>query len=679
MSKVKLRKITLLSAIILVVVAFSCFNSTLFAAETSDFRQVNHEELLSEMGTGWNLGNSLEAAINGTAYETNWGNPVITKEFITSVKEAGFNTIRIPVSYLDRIGDAPDYTIETEWLDRVQEVVDYAYSQDMYVVINMHGDGYHTVEGGWLLPDVDGQEEIRDKFGKVWTQIANRFIDYDERLVFEAMNEVFDGDWDAPEPEHYENFNAFNQVFVDTVRQTGGNNAARWLLVPGWNTNIDYTVKDFGFEIPTDDYRSSSIPSDEKRLAISVHYYSPWDFCGDTSSPVTQWGEDATDPDKVSTWGQEDYMEDQFYGMYDKFVKEGYPFIIGEYGTVDKTSIDSENSHFRDYFAETVCSKIKKYGGVPVYWDNGYNGDGGFAVFDRNTGEETQSSIIDAIMSALQNTPDYDADVEPEYVEPTPLPDGSFTVDYNDDGGSTINVSITNNLTTRHIEGWTMEFEFPGDQDITNLWNGVYTQDGNKVTVNNESYNAKISANGGSVSFGFSVSYSGSNDKPATCTINGTTCVLDPDATIEPTDEPTETATPTATVTPTETATESPTETPTDEPTDNASEMNYIVSYNAQNDWGSGATVSLKITNNTSTVIDGWALNWDFLNDQSIINMWSASYTQSGTSVQVVNESYNGLLEANGGSTTFGFNLTYSGTNEIPSSFELNGVECVIE
>ncbi|MEN8905058.1 MAG: cellulase family glycosylhydrolase [Clostridiales bacterium] len=683
MKKFKLFKLTSLSVVIICIILIFCFNSTLFAgSESSDFEQLDYTELLSDMGTGWNLGNSLEAVIDRTPYETNWGNPVITEEFITQVKEAGFESIRIPVSYIDMIGESPNYTIDSSWLNRVQEVVDYAYSQDMYVIINIHGDGYSTIPGGWLLPNASDQNTIKDKFSKVWQQIASRFLEYDERLIFESMNEVFDGDWDAPEPEHYANFNEYNQIFVDTVRQTGGNNAARWLLVPGWNTNIDYTVKDFGFEIPTDIYRSDSIPSNEKRLAISVHYYSPWGFCGDTSSSVTQWGESATDPDKVSTWGQEDYMEEQFNMMYTKFVTEGYPFIVGEYGTVDKTNIDSENAYYREYFTNTLCSKVKKYGGIPVYWDNGYNGNGGHAVFERNTGNITQKGIIDSIMDGLETTPDYSPDVVPELITPKPLPEGSFTVDYDTAGGGTINVTITNNLTTRNIEGWTMEFDFSGDQEITNLWNGTYTQDGQSVSVSSADYNKKIAANGGSVSFGFSVSYTGTNDIPAYCVINGSTCILDPTATVSPTStiEPTIEPTTGPTIEPTIEPTTEPTATEIIIPTETStSENGYIVSYNTQNDWGGGATVSIVINNNTSTIIENWTLTWDFIEDQLISNIWNASYIQSGTYVEVANEPYNGNITSNGGTVSFGFNITYSNTNTIPSNFELNGISCIVE
>ncbi|WP_242836690.1 cellulase family glycosylhydrolase [Clostridium sp. BNL1100] len=343
----------------------------------------------------------MEANIDGMPWEDAWGNPKITQALITKIKSLGFKTIRIPISYLKKIGAAPDYTIDAAWLARIKEVVDYAFNEGMYVVINMHGDGYNTITGSWLLVNSNDQATIKAKYQKVWQQIANTFVNYDEHLIFESMNEEFDGNYSNPNPTYYANLNAYNQIFVDTVRQTSGNNSARWLLIPGWNTNIDYTTGNFGFVLPTDTYRSATIPSSEKRIMISVHYYSPWDFCGDNSGTITQWGATATDNYRKSTWGQEDYMDSQLKAMYDKFVTQGYPFVVGEWGAVDKTSADSTNNKYRQIFAKTICSYCKKYGGVPIVWDNNYNQAYGFGLLDRKTMTVTQQGIIDAIMSGM--------------------------------------------------------------------------------------------------------------------------------------------------------------------------------------------------------------------------------------------------------------------------------------
>lgn len=363
------------------------------------FQNLNQSQIVDAMGAGWNLGNQLEAVINGTPNETNWGNPIISENLIKSVKDAGFRTIRVPVSYLSKIGNDSNYTIDSSWLNRVQEVVDMCIKYDLYVIINMHGDGYNTVEGGWLLCNGSDQTTIRKKYAACWKQIANRFKDYDHHLIFESMNEEFDDTYGTPNSTYYSNINQLNQIFVDTVRQTGGNNAKRWLMLPGWNTNIEYTAGNYGFVIPTDNYRSSEISSSEKRIMISVHYYDPWTFCVDDSNTITQWGSKANNSSKVADYGDEAYLDSQFQKMYNKFSAQGYPVVIGEYGAMDKSSVDSQNAACRVDFASKVCSYAKKYGSVPIWWDNGVTGNNGFGLFNRNSCQITQPAIINAIMA----------------------------------------------------------------------------------------------------------------------------------------------------------------------------------------------------------------------------------------------------------------------------------------
>lgn len=369
--------------------------------DTTSFEDLNQSQIVEAMGPGWNLGNQLESVTDNVPEETNWGNPVITEKLIQSVKAAGFKSIRIPVSYFAKIDDDKDYTIDSKWLDRVQEVVDYCIKNDLYAVINIHGDGYNTIDGSWLLCNGKNQTEIKKKYKKVWKQIAERFKNYDEHLLFESMNEEFDGSYSEPNKEYYQNINDYNQIFVDTVRKTGDNNTKRWLIIPGWNTNIDYTTGDYGFKLPTDQYRDKSIDKEEQRIMISVHYYSPWDFCGGENGVITQWGNEADDPSKTSTTCDETYMKNQLNLMKTTFADKGYPVFIGEYGSIDKTSYDSENEYYRAYFARKLCQLSRKNGCIPMYWDNGYNGVHGFGLFDRTTCEITQPVIIDAIMEGF--------------------------------------------------------------------------------------------------------------------------------------------------------------------------------------------------------------------------------------------------------------------------------------
>lgn len=379
-------------------------------AYDSDFT-IGVDEVAKAMGAGWNLGNQLEANSGGHVDETVWGNPTVTQELISAVAEAGFTTVRVPVSYLDYIDDENNYTIDATWLDRVEEVVQYCYNEGLYVIINIHGDGYNSINGGWFLVNGEDQDYICEKYEAVWTQIADRFKDYDEHLIFESMNEEFDGTYTDPNPDYYANLNTYNQIFVDTVRASGSKNTHRWLLVPGWNTDINYTVGDYGFEMPTDE----NCTADESRMMLSVHYYTPWDYCGEEDLKTILWGAYGTEMKdtygfpamNLAKWGDEAYLDDLFQQLYDKFVSNDIPVVIGEYGCIDKTSaypdFSGEIQGNRAYFNGYVAGKAASMGMIPVYWDNGYNGVYGFGLFDRNTLEQTQPEIISTIIEAVKN------------------------------------------------------------------------------------------------------------------------------------------------------------------------------------------------------------------------------------------------------------------------------------
>lgn len=406
----------LLAGVMTTAVAGCGKNSDSEAKDTAKkWTELDQTQITEAMGLGWNLGNQLEASSGGLPSETCWGNPEITKELIDTIKAQGFKTVRIPVSYLDMIGDGPDYKIDTDWLDRVQEVVDYVVNNDMFAIVNMHGDGYYTVDHSWLLcaEDDDKQTEIKDKYGKVWTQIADRFKDYDQHLIFESMNEEFNNDYGKPDANAYENINAYNQIFVDSVRATGSNNEKRWLLLPGWNTNIEYTAgDDYNFKIPTD----NGCKADGKRIMISVHYYDPFNFTIDENKTAkTQWGKYAVK--NYDNWGQEDYVDSQMALLNEKFVSQGYPVVIGEFGAQDKTEKFADYNEFRRYWSEYLIKAAKKNGVVCVYWDNGYNGNKGFGIIDRNSLEITQPDLIAGMMRAINSTDDYEIPSPAGYTE----------------------------------------------------------------------------------------------------------------------------------------------------------------------------------------------------------------------------------------------------------------------
>jgi endoglucanase len=492
--------------------------------------QLTAPQLVADMGAGWNLGNQLEANANGIPSETAWGNPVVTQALINRVKASGFKTIRIPVSYLGDIGAGPNYTVNAAWLSRVAEVVNYAYSQGLYVLINMHGDGYKSVTGSWLICDSADQATIKDKYQKVWQQIATKFQSYNDHLIFESMNEEFDGQYGNPTSPCYSNINAYNQIFVDTVRKTGGTNASRWLLVPGWNTNIEYTAGNYGFVLPTDQYRSTSIPSGEQRIMISVHYYDPWDFTGQEDGNITQWGSAATNTAKKSTWGQEDYMDATLKKVYDAFVVRGYPVFVGEYGSIDKTSFDPASNTYRANYARALVSTAKKYGAATAYWDNGYNGQYGFGLFDRNSATVTQPGILNAIISAAGGS---QPTSQPTTTPPTSTPPttgpttgpGACRVS---NAVSAWNTGLTNNITitntgTAAINGWTLTFTLPSGQTIVSGWNATYAPSSGSVTATNASYNGAL-APGGSTTIGYQAGHTGNAGAPTGFKLNGSTC-----------------------------------------------------------------------------------------------------------------------------------------------------------
>lgn len=289
------------------------------------------------MGNGINLGNTLEACDNNVgiktntplSYETHWGQPKTTQAMIDGMKAAGFDTIRIPVAWMTNATHLyeGDYTIDADYMDRVEEVVRYARKAGMYVIINDHWDG------GWYGMFGSESAETRalamEAYKGMWQQIAERFRDYSDYLIFESANEELGGRFDENSPlycsdsvvtyltddERYALTNEINQTFVDVVRATGGNNATRFLLIAGYSTDIDKTCDD-RFQMPKDTVDS--------KLMVSVHYYDPWSYCGASSAvSATKWG-------KVSDY---EYMDQQLAKMT-KFTEAGYGVVIGEYGAL---------------------------------------------------------------------------------------------------------------------------------------------------------------------------------------------------------------------------------------------------------------------------------------------------------------------------------------------------------
>lgn len=331
-------------------------------------------DIVKEMGVGTNLGNTLESCgtwidtSNTSNYETAWGQPVTTQEMIDGMKAAGFDSIRIPVAWSNMMADDGTYTINEKYFNRVETVLNYALNADMYVIINIHFDS-----GWWARFGSKTEQERKDamtKYKTMWTQIANRFQEYSDRLIFESANEELGTRLNSTDDYKgsgyyakddldslYKLTNEINQTFVDIVRSTGGNNARRFLLIAGYDTDISKTC-DLRYKMPTDTIDS--------HLMVSIHYYSPATYCI-VDNPKNSWGYDAS-------WGTDEdikALQSELSQMRISFVNKGYPVIIGEYGVAD-TKISENNfvrKEGRDLFFRSVCEFALENNMCPILWD----------------------------------------------------------------------------------------------------------------------------------------------------------------------------------------------------------------------------------------------------------------------------------------------------------------------
>ncbi|MCQ2252273.1 MAG: glycoside hydrolase family 5 protein [Bacteroidales bacterium] len=358
------------------------------------------QDVFKAMGLGWNLGNQFDGMADGMnewwwADETNWGNPKTTQQLFDKLKEAGVKTVRIPVTWfcratLESFNDGiPNYVIRQEWLDRVHEVVGYAKKAGLNAIINIHHDGSadskETYEGSkeynfsnkWLYigdaaKDDSKNEIIKTQIAKFWAQIANEFKDEGDYLIFEGLNEIHDGRWGWNDyywgntvdgGKQYGILNEWNQLFVNTVRATGGNNATRWLSVPGYAANPEFTVN------------YTNVPNDAaNRIMIAIHYYGDdYDFALGNSNYA--WSSK-----------RENEVEPLMRKVYDKFVANNVPVYVGEIGC---TNFDDEGKEKnRRYFLEYTCRVLHNYYMSPILWDNGKAAAGAecHGYFDHETG-----------------------------------------------------------------------------------------------------------------------------------------------------------------------------------------------------------------------------------------------------------------------------------------------------
>lgn len=340
------------------------------------------------MGMGTSFGNCMESVdisknmTDNTVeeFETCWGQPVTTKAMVDYLKKNGFNSMRIPVTWFQHMDT--DGNVQKEWMDRVQEIVDYAMDNDMYCIINVHHDTGADPDdksySHWVKADADNYAQNKEKFEKLWTQIATRFASYNQRLLFEGYNEMLDANssWTAPADgsECYTALNNYAQSFVNAVRATGGNNATRNLIINAYaGKNEELAIKNL--TMPTD--------KTEGHLIFEAHSYDPWDWFATKGA-----------------WDSEcqKYVTDMFARLKTYFIDKGYPVIIGEYGTHGSKSVSSSSSSSQiqaaaDQAAQMV-KEAKAVGAATFYWSSIYEGS------DRTVPQWSLSTVVEAMKKA---------------------------------------------------------------------------------------------------------------------------------------------------------------------------------------------------------------------------------------------------------------------------------------
>ena len=348
---------------------------------------------------GWNLGNQFECSApgqdgesmaignpdNADNAETAWGNPVVTKKTIKAIKDAGFNAIRIPVRWQCHITNPTAMSISKTWMARIKEVVDWSLANDLKVIINAHHEK-------WLesTPYYKNKEENCQKLALLWMNIATEFANYDYRLAFAGTNEVHEpGKWGAPNEENLAVQNAYNQVFIDVVRATGGNNLKRNLMVQTYVCNPDFGINNGNFIVPTDAEGNGN-----DYMTVEFHYYNPYDYCGECK--YFWWGEAYKEYGEISPT-TEKHMTDFFDKVVEVWGKQGLGVCIGEWGVTDHYKGDADKQHENmSYYCKTFVSEARKRGFSTFIWDNNHFGSGPemFGIFDRNRGMKVKAPWI---------------------------------------------------------------------------------------------------------------------------------------------------------------------------------------------------------------------------------------------------------------------------------------------
>ena len=346
-----------------------------------------------ELGLGWNMGNHFDAYSNGVASETAWGGTPATQATFNGVKAAGFTTVRIPVTWLGHIGEAPDYTLDQAWLDRVYEVVGFAENAGLNVILNTHHDEDHG-DGHWLnlagaVNSEDTNTQIKEEIAAVWTQIAGKFKEKGAFLMLESFNElIYGSEWSSTSntEKKCNIINEWNQVFVTAVRETGGNNATRWLGVPGYAASPQYL-------------KYVTVPSDPaNKTMLAFHCYDPYQYTiGEQQLP--DWGHTGT----CFPNGEQE-IKDLFNGIYNNYIAKDIPVYMGEFGCSMRNHNDTKAWAYYLYYMEYFVKAARTFGIPAVLWDNENEGYGQehHPYINHGTGAYIDHSkeVVDAMVKA---------------------------------------------------------------------------------------------------------------------------------------------------------------------------------------------------------------------------------------------------------------------------------------
>ncbi len=369
------------------------FTIPILNLDSFDIPQNDGLKMVKNMKIGWNLGNTFDAVdcdefiADKLDYESAWSGVKTTSEMIKMVKDAGFNTIRIPVSWHNHVNE--DYKIDKAWIKRVNEVVDYCISSGLYVIINIH----HDIDKKYIYPSTKYKESSLKYIEVIWEQLSEKFKKYDEKLIFEAINEPrlvntnFEWWLDVNNQDcidAVEMINLYNQRFVDVVRKSGRNNTKRYLMVPSYAASPEYALNDL-FKLPND------ISKNNNKIILSVHAYTPYNFALQSHKEGGSVSNFSID-NAQSTKDIDDFLD----RLYQKFILNGVPIIIGEFGARDKMFNLKDRVDYSSYYVSSAMAR----GITCCWWDNNaFFGNGeNFGLLDRKTLEWKYPDIVVALM-----------------------------------------------------------------------------------------------------------------------------------------------------------------------------------------------------------------------------------------------------------------------------------------